>query len=130
VPPTGSVAHHTRARRHLLAASGDEDTAAGVARHYARHHPGLVHIFVLDAGDAGEWQAVADLGLDPVMAPVLDPAGLARAVADVVTAGMVAPVGMVVPTGMVAPTQLGRVEDRPARSMPRRLLAQAAGRDE
>ena len=82
VPPTGAVAHHTRARRHLLAASGDEDSAAGVARYYARRHPGLVGTFVLDAGDADDLQAVADLGIDPVTAPLMDPDGLARAVVE------------------------------------------------
>ncbi len=81
VPPTGAVAHHARARRELLAASGDEDSAAGVAGHYARCFPGLVDTFVLDAADASLAAEVAATGMRPVLARVLDPRGLARTVA-------------------------------------------------
>lgn len=83
-PPLGAVAHHALARRQLLAASGDEDTAAGVARHYARRFPGLVGTFVLDAGDGSQAAAVARTGARPRLAPVLHPDGLAAAVARVV----------------------------------------------
>ncbi len=83
-PPPGPVEHHARARRQVLAATGDEDSAAGVAAHYARRFPGLIGSFVLDEGDADE-RAVASIGLRPVTAPLLDPDGLAAVVADLVT---------------------------------------------
>ncbi len=83
-PPAGAVEHHTRARRQLLAATGDEDSPAGVAAHYARCHPGLVGSFVLDDGDAADAADVARSGLRPVLAPLLDPDGLSAAVAGLV----------------------------------------------
>ena len=100
--PTSSVAHHTLARRHLLAASGDEDSAAGVARYYGRHHPGLVDTFVLDTGDAADAEAVAATGMAPVLAPVLDPDGLAAAVAGLLEGphgGRSRPLARVAPAG-------------------------------
>lgn len=95
--PTSSVAHHTRARRHLLAAGGDEDSAAGVARYYARLHPGLVDTFVVDDGDGDQARVAADLGIDPVVAPVLDPDGLAAAVAVLVIGDGARPAEVAVP---------------------------------
>lgn len=83
--PAGPVEHHARARRQVLAATGDADTPAGVAASYARRFPGLVGSFVLDEGDAADAAGVAGVGLRPVIAPLLDPPGLAAVVADLVT---------------------------------------------
>lgn len=96
-PPTSAVAHHTMARRHLLAASGDEDSVAGIARYFARHHPGLVGTFVLDAGDAADAEAVAATGIVPELAPVLDPDGLARQVAAALARSERRPAAVAVP---------------------------------
>ncbi len=84
-PPPAAVEHHTRARRTVLAASGDTDTPAGVAAFYARRFPGLVGSFVVDRSDAADAAGVARCGLRPVLAPLLDPAGLAAVVAGLVT---------------------------------------------
>jgi LPPG:FO 2-phospho-L-lactate transferase len=84
-PPPPAVEHHARARRGVLAASGDADTPAGVAASYARRYPGLVGSFVLDEADAADAAGVAEVGLRPVIAPLLEPPGLAAVVADLVT---------------------------------------------
>ena len=80
----------------------DRDSAAGVARYYGRHHPGLVDTFVLDAGDAADAEAVAATGMAPVLAPVLDPDGLAAAVAGLLEGphgGRSRPLARVAPAG-------------------------------
>lgn len=86
-PLAGTVAHHALARRQLLAASGDGDSAAGIARHYSHRFPGLVDTFVLDVGDADQADVVASTGLQPVLAPLLDPHALAMEVMRTLTGG-------------------------------------------
>lgn len=85
-PPPGPVAHHALARRRLLAVTGDEDTPAGVARHYARRHPGLVDAYLVDERDGGEVPGVVRAGLCPEPARLLDPGALAGALAGLLGA--------------------------------------------
>ena len=76
--PSAAVAHHTRARRLLLASLGEVDSPAGVAAYYARRHPGLVTTFLLDYRDQVEAAEVAHHGLRPVPTDLLDPKELAK----------------------------------------------------
>jgi LPPG:FO 2-phospho-L-lactate transferase len=68
------VAHHTRARRAVLAAEGGRDRHAAIAARYR----GLVDTFVLDRSDRDEADAIRRLGIEPVLADVLEAATLAR----------------------------------------------------
>ena len=82
--PRAGVEHHSRARRAVLGASGDHDNPAGIAAYYARTYPGLVGTFVLDHRDAAAADAVAAVGMQPVLGDLLDPQALAQVVADLV----------------------------------------------
>jgi LPPG:FO 2-phospho-L-lactate transferase len=63
----------------LLRSLRSDAGAAGVARHYARSYPGLVDVFVLDVSDAGEADAVAAAGLEPLVLPTVMAADADRA---------------------------------------------------
>ena len=86
-PPPGAVAHHALARRQLLGASGDVDSPAGIAGHYARRYPGLVDSFVLDIQDAAQAPDVECLGMRPVLTRLLDPLQVATTLAGLFAAG-------------------------------------------
>jgi len=77
-PPDASVTHHARARQRLLTAAGGQDTPAGIAKLYA----GLVEYFVLDRADSAGAPEIKRLGLKPVTSDLLDPAELARTLAE------------------------------------------------
>jgi 2-phospho-L-lactate transferase/gluconeogenesis factor (CofD/UPF0052 family) len=74
-PGGAGVRHHARARQRLLAADGDADTPADIARRYA----GLVQHFVLDRTDSGQAPEIERLALKPTTCDLLDPGELARA---------------------------------------------------
>ena len=74
-PGDAGVRHHALARRRLLAADGDTDTPAGIARRYS----GLVQHFVLDRTDSGQAPEIERLALKPTTCDLLNPAELARA---------------------------------------------------
>ncbi len=80
--PDGTITHHALARRQLLAASGQTDSPSGVATHYGCRHPGLVDLYLIDERDADEAADVANAGLRPVLAPLLDAAGLAASLTE------------------------------------------------
>ena len=77
-PGDAGVRHHALARRRLLAADGDTDTPAGIARRYS----GLVQHFVLDRTDSGQAPEIERLALKPVTCDLLNAAELARALVD------------------------------------------------
>jgi len=74
-PGDAGVRHHARARQRLLAADGDADTPADIARRYSA----LVQHFVLDRTDSGHAPEIERLALRPVTCDLLDPGELARA---------------------------------------------------
>jgi LPPG:FO 2-phospho-L-lactate transferase len=79
VPPDDGVArHHARARERLLAAEGCRHTPAAIARRYA----GLVDCFLLDRADTSEIRTLGRDGLRTVADDLLEPTGLARALAS------------------------------------------------
>lgn len=59
------------ARAALLSAAGIEHDPVAIARHYAD----LIDAYVLDEADAADAEAVARLGIEPLVAPVIDRAG-------------------------------------------------------
>ena len=69
----------------MLASLGHEASALGVARQYT----GIADVFVLDTVDAGQSDAIAALGLRPVVTDTVmtDDAARARLAADVLAAG-------------------------------------------
>jgi LPPG:FO 2-phospho-L-lactate transferase len=77
-PGDAGVRHHARARQRLLAADGDTDTPADIARRYAA----LVQHFVLDETDSGQAPEIERLALKPVTCDLLNPGELARALVD------------------------------------------------
>jgi LPPG:FO 2-phospho-L-lactate transferase len=74
-PGDAGVRHHALARQRLLAADGDADTPADIARRYS----GLVQHFVLDRSDSGQAPAIERLALKPMTCDLLNPGELARA---------------------------------------------------
>jgi len=68
------VAHHSRARRAVLAALGARDRPAAIAARYS----GLVDCFVLDRSDRRDADAIRRLGIEPVLTDVLDATALAK----------------------------------------------------
>ena len=72
------VTHHARARRRVLRAEGRRDRPSSIAARYAR----LVDRFVLDRADAREAPAIRRLGLEVVLADLLDASALARTLRD------------------------------------------------
>lgn len=85
-PGDAGVRHHARARQRLLAADGDADTPAGIARRYA----GLIQHFVLDEADSGHAPEIERLALKPTTCDVLDPGELARALVSLCRQGRTA----------------------------------------
>jgi LPPG:FO 2-phospho-L-lactate transferase len=69
-----TVAHHARARRRVLEATGERDRAAAIATRYAD----LVDWFVLDEADEAEARAIRRLGLRVELADLLDEERLAE----------------------------------------------------
>lgn len=69
----------------MLASLGHETSALGVARQYT----GIADVFVLDTVDTGQSEAIAALGLRPVVTDTVmtDDAARARLAADVLAAG-------------------------------------------
>ncbi len=55
----------------LFRSLGGESSAAGVARHYARRHPGLLDALVIDEVDHDLADAVEETGLRAVVAPTV-----------------------------------------------------------
>jgi LPPG:FO 2-phospho-L-lactate transferase len=82
-PLDAGVSHHARARQRLLAAGGAVDTPEGIARRYAD----LVQYYVLDTADSGRVPDIGRLGLHPVTCDLLDPAELARTLAELTVSG-------------------------------------------
>jgi LPPG:FO 2-phospho-L-lactate transferase len=76
--PDAGVSHHARARQRLLDAEGAVDTPEGIAARYA----GLVQDYLLDKADSARVPDIELLGLNPVTCDLLDPADLARTLAD------------------------------------------------
>jgi 2-phospho-L-lactate transferase/gluconeogenesis factor (CofD/UPF0052 family) len=74
-PGDAGVRHHALARQRLLAADGDTDTPADIARRYS----GLVQHFVLDQADSGQAPEIERLALRPMTCDLLNPGELARA---------------------------------------------------
>lgn len=52
----------------LFRSLGGEASAAGVARHYATRHPGLLDALVIDEVDAGHADTIAAIGMTPMIA--------------------------------------------------------------
>jgi LPPG:FO 2-phospho-L-lactate transferase len=77
--PSRAIAHHARARRHVLRAEGSRDRPDAIARRYA----GLVEAFVLDHRDQSLADEVRRAGLEPVLAELLDERLLARTIVEV-----------------------------------------------
>jgi 2-phospho-L-lactate transferase len=57
--------------RDMLESLGAEPTAAGLARHYASHHPGLIDMFVIDRTDAQEAGEITAAGMRPVVLDIV-----------------------------------------------------------
>jgi LPPG:FO 2-phospho-L-lactate transferase len=77
-PPTNERdTRRAAARAALLSAAGIEHDPVAIARHYAD----LIDAYVLDEADDGDAEAVARLGIEPLVAPVIDRAGGDRLVA-------------------------------------------------
>ncbi|HSD11865.1 MAG TPA: 2-phospho-L-lactate transferase CofD family protein [Candidatus Binatia bacterium] len=74
-----AIAHHARARRHVLEAAGGSDCPDAIARRYA----GLVEAFVLDHRDGSDANDVRRAGLEPVLADLLDERSLARTIVEI-----------------------------------------------
>jgi LPPG:FO 2-phospho-L-lactate transferase len=55
----------------MLTSLGGEPSAAGIARHYAERHPGLVDTLVIDEQDAAEVGAVAATGIRAAVGPTV-----------------------------------------------------------
>ena len=51
----------------MFATLGGESSAAGVARHYAEHHPGLIDGLAIDVADRAESFGVAACGIAPLV---------------------------------------------------------------
>ena len=85
-PGDAGVRHHARARQRLLAAGGDADTPADIARRYS----GLVQHFVLDRTDSGHVPEIERLALKPITCDLLDPGELARALVSLSRQGSAA----------------------------------------
>lgn len=79
-PATASIEHHARARAALLAAAGLDDRPAAIARRYR----GVVDRLVIDEADRGESPAIRALGIEPIVADLLDDPALARTLAALV----------------------------------------------
>jgi LPPG:FO 2-phospho-L-lactate transferase len=77
-PQDAAASHHARARQRLLAADGAVDTPDDIARRYV----GLVQYYVLDKADSARVPSIERLNLSPVTCDLLDPAELARTLAD------------------------------------------------
>jgi len=71
---SASVAHHARARARVLEAEGQRDRAVAIAARYAD----LVDWFVLDEADEAEASAIRRIGLQVVLADLLDEERLSR----------------------------------------------------
>jgi LPPG:FO 2-phospho-L-lactate transferase len=71
---SSTVAHHARARRHVLEAVGARDRAASIAARYSD----LVDGFVVDRSDRAEADAIRRLGLEVAVADLLDEERLAE----------------------------------------------------
>ncbi len=71
-------ARRAAARAALLSAVGIEHDPVAIARYYA----GLIDAYVLDEADAADGEAVARLGIEPIVAPLIDRAGGGRLVAS------------------------------------------------
>jgi LPPG:FO 2-phospho-L-lactate transferase len=72
--PDAAVDHHARARAHLLATEGAEDSPAATAERYA----GLVQHFVLDRRDSQCLKVITRLALSPATCDLLTPKDLAN----------------------------------------------------
>lgn len=55
----------------LFRSLGGESSAAGVARHYATRHPGLLDALVVDEADADQAGAITAAGVEAVVAPTV-----------------------------------------------------------
>jgi LPPG:FO 2-phospho-L-lactate transferase len=78
---SANIAQHARARRRVLEAEGAQDRPAAIAARYAP----LVDRFLLDRSDRADADAIRRLGIEPVLADLLDPAALARALAKLIS---------------------------------------------
>jgi LPPG:FO 2-phospho-L-lactate transferase len=59
---------------------GHEPTSAGIARHYAQRHPGLLDVLAIDLADAPDASAVTECGIEPLVTSTVigEPAERAR----------------------------------------------------
>ncbi len=46
---------------------GDTPTSAGIARHYARHYPGLIDVLAIDTADQADAAAIEATGIRPLV---------------------------------------------------------------
>jgi LPPG:FO 2-phospho-L-lactate transferase len=81
--PSPSIEHHSRARARVLAAAGLVDRPGSIAGAYR----GVVDRFVIDAADRTESDGIRDLGIEPVVADVLDDRALARSLREAISTG-------------------------------------------
>lgn len=70
-PANDRDARRAAARAALLSAAGIEHDPVAIARHYSD----LIDAYVLDEADAADAEAVARLGIEPLVAPIIDRAG-------------------------------------------------------
>jgi LPPG:FO 2-phospho-L-lactate transferase len=75
------VRHHALARRRALTTVGRTDTPGAIANLYT----GIAELFLIDDADARDAEEVWRARLEPVQADLLDPAALARTLADLCT---------------------------------------------
>lgn len=66
-PIVGGAALRGPAADMMLALGDGESSAAGVARHYAGHYPGLVDALVIDTADSATAEGVAATGIEPLV---------------------------------------------------------------
>ena len=76
------IRRHFLARAQVLAAEGREDRPASIGAGFVD----LAGELWLDVADGGEATAIRDLGIEPVIAPLLDAEALARALARAIDA--------------------------------------------
>jgi LPPG:FO 2-phospho-L-lactate transferase len=75
------VRHHALARRRALTTVGRTDTPGAIANLYTE----IAELFLIDDADARDAEEVWRARLEPVQADLLDPAALARTLADLCT---------------------------------------------
>jgi len=57
----------------IMRSLGGDPTAAGIAGHYAAHHPGIVDVLYIDNDDASQTNEIAAVGIEPRAAAIVIP---------------------------------------------------------